>query len=73
LTGVNIESNPEMEALLGVSSLSCIGRQALTEATAQKRFCFTLFTSTNSYALSASSLKDLQSWSTKLDPTRQLS
>ncbi|TFY52398.1 hypothetical protein EVJ58_g10040 [Rhodofomes roseus] len=52
LDGVNIEVNPEMEALLG------------------KKFTFTLFTSSNSYALSASSLKELQAWTSKLDPTR---
>ncbi|OSD01737.1 kinesin-domain-containing protein [Trametes coccinea BRFM310] len=52
LNGVNIESNPEMEALLG------------------KKFTFTLFTSSNSYALAAPSQKELQAWTTKLDPTR---
>ncbi|TBU27698.1 kinesin-domain-containing protein [Dichomitus squalens] len=52
LTGVNVESNPEMEALLG------------------KKFTFTLFTSSNSYALAAPSQKELQAWTTKLDPTR---
>ncbi|EPQ59721.1 kinesin-like protein [Gloeophyllum trabeum ATCC 11539] len=52
LSGVNVESNPDMETLLG------------------KPFAFTLFTSSNSYALSAPNLKELQSWTTKLDPTR---
>ncbi|KAH9894077.1 kinesin-domain-containing protein [Cubamyces lactineus] len=52
LNGVNIESNPDMEALLG------------------KKFTFTLFTSSNSYALAAPSQKELQAWITKLDPTR---
>ncbi|KAL5530751.1 hypothetical protein ACEPAF_7009 [Sanghuangporus sanghuang] len=52
LSGVNIEYNPEMEALLG------------------KKFAFTLFTSSNSYALAAPSTKELLSWTTKLDPTR---
>ncbi|EJD00829.1 kinesin-like protein [Fomitiporia mediterranea MF3/22] len=52
LTGVNIEYNPEMEALLG------------------KKFTFTLFTASNSYALAAPNAKELQSWTTKLDPTR---
>ncbi|KAJ3558619.1 hypothetical protein NM688_g814 [Phlebia brevispora] len=55
LNGVNIESNPEMEALLG------------------KRFTFTLFTSANSYALAAPSLKELNAWTSKLDPTRIIS
>ncbi|KAI0346933.1 kinesin-domain-containing protein [Trametopsis cervina] len=54
LNGVNIESNPEMEALLG------------------KRFTFTLFTSSNSYALAATSQKELESWNSKLDPTRMM-
>ncbi|KAJ7499435.1 kinesin-like protein [Mycena latifolia] len=35
-----------------------------------KPFSFTLFTSSNSHALAAPNLKELQSWSTKLDPTR---
>ncbi|KAI0643632.1 kinesin-domain-containing protein [Trametes meyenii] len=52
LNGVNIESNPEMEALLG------------------KKFTFTLFTSSNSYALAAPSQKELLAWTSKLDPTR---
>ncbi|KAI1788971.1 kinesin-domain-containing protein [Ganoderma leucocontextum] len=52
LTGVNVESNSEMEALLG------------------KKLTFTLFTSSNSYALAAPSQKELQAWTTKLDPTR---
>ncbi|EKM59534.1 uncharacterized protein PHACADRAFT_137422 [Phanerochaete carnosa HHB-10118-sp] len=55
LSGVNIESNPGMEALLG------------------KRFTFTLFTSSNSYALAAPSQKELDSWTSKLDPTRLVS
>ncbi|KAI0034403.1 kinesin-like protein [Vararia minispora EC-137] len=37
-----------------------------------KPFTFTLFTSSNSHALAASSSKELQSWTTKLDPTRTL-
>ncbi|TRM68597.1 hypothetical protein BD626DRAFT_118862 [Schizophyllum amplum] len=52
LSGVNVESDPAKEALLG------------------KPFCFTLFTASNSHALAAPSLKELQSWTTKLDPTR---
>ncbi|KAI0092485.1 kinesin-domain-containing protein [Irpex rosettiformis] len=35
-----------------------------------KRFTFTLFTSSNSYALAANSQKELDSWTSKLDPTR---
>ncbi|KAF7301241.1 Kinesin-like protein [Mycena indigotica] len=52
LDGVNVESDPQKEVLLG------------------KPFSFTLFTSSNSHALAAPSLKELQSWCTKLDPTR---
>ncbi|EGO27133.1 hypothetical protein SERLADRAFT_354579 [Serpula lacrymans var. lacrymans S7.9] len=37
-----------------------------------KRFSFTLFTSANSHALAAPSLKELQSWTLKIDPTRSL-
>ncbi|KJA21710.1 hypothetical protein HYPSUDRAFT_41858 [Hypholoma sublateritium FD-334 SS-4] len=52
LTGVNVESDPFKESLLG------------------KPFSFTLFTSSNSHALAAPNFKELQSWITKLDPTR---
>ncbi|KAI0289513.1 hypothetical protein BC826DRAFT_1159461 [Russula brevipes] len=52
LDGVSVESNPEMELLLG------------------KSFTFTLFTCSNSHALAAPNLRELQSWTTKLDPTR---
>ncbi|KAK7061255.1 kinesin-like protein [Favolaschia claudopus] len=52
LEGVNVESDPHKEMLLG------------------KPFSFTLFTSSNSHALAAPNFKELQSWSTKLDPTR---
>ncbi|TFK43113.1 kinesin-like protein [Crucibulum laeve] len=52
LTGVNVESDPHKESLLG------------------KPFSFTLFTSSNSHALAAPSAKELQSWTSKLDPTR---
>jgi kinesin family protein 1 len=52
LTGVNVESDPHKESLLG------------------KQFSFTLFTSSNSHALAAPSLKEKESWVAKLDPTR---
>ncbi|KAF9480826.1 kinesin-like protein [Pholiota conissans] len=52
LSGVNVESDPFKESLLG------------------KPFSFTLFTSSNSHALAAPNLKEMQSWITKLDPTR---
>ncbi|KIJ19791.1 hypothetical protein PAXINDRAFT_166017 [Paxillus involutus ATCC 200175] len=39
------------------------------EALLGKRFCFTLFTAANSHVLAAPSLKELQSWTSKLDPT----
>ncbi|XP_006459796.1 hypothetical protein AGABI2DRAFT_202190 [Agaricus bisporus var. bisporus H97] len=52
LSGVNVESDPRKESLLG------------------KPYSFTLFTASNSHALAAPSLKELQSWTTKLDPTR---
>jgi kinesin family protein 1 len=57
---------------VGIASL--IGVNVVTnpefEALLGKRFCFTLFTSTNSYALSAPNQKDLLAWTAKLDPTR---
>jgi len=37
------------------------------------RFTFTLFTASNSYALAAPNVKELQQWTSKLDPTRLLS
>jgi kinesin family protein 1 len=40
------------------------------EALFGRRFTFTLFTSSNSYALAAPSAKELQAWIAKLDPTR---
>lgn len=55
LTGVNVECDPQKEALLG------------------KPFSFTLFTAANSHALAAPNLRELHSWTTKLDPTRLLS
>ncbi|KAF7982304.1 hypothetical protein HWV62_28982 [Athelia sp. TMB] len=55
LDGVNVESDPQKEMLLG------------------QRFSFTLFTSANSHALAAPNAKELQSWTTKLDPTRIIS
>lgn len=73
LNGVNIESNPEMEALLGVRAQLLPGAfsgNTLTDNCPQKRFTFTLFTASNSYALAAPSQKELQAWTTKLDPTR---
>ncbi|KZS92630.1 kinesin-domain-containing protein [Sistotremastrum niveocremeum HHB9708] len=39
----------------------------------KRKYVFTLFTSTNSLAFAAPSAKELQSWITKLDPTRLLS
>lgn len=69
LDGVNVESNPEVESLLGVSIAYSRAHVILTH-TRKKSFTFTLFTSSNSHALAAPSLKELQSWTTKLDPTR---
>ncbi|KAL4075575.1 hypothetical protein J3A83DRAFT_4356841 [Scleroderma citrinum] len=42
------------------------------EALLGKPFCFTLFTAANSHAFAAPSLKELQSWTSKLDPTGSL-
>ncbi|KAF9242944.1 hypothetical protein BU15DRAFT_86709 [Melanogaster broomeanus] len=39
------------------------------EALLGKLFCFTLFTAANSHVLAAPSLKELQAWTSKLDPT----
>lgn len=70
LSGVNVESDPAKEALLGVSLFSARFGQHLTMV--QRAFSFTLFTASNSYALAASSAKELQAWTVKLDPTRSL-
>ncbi|KAL0949081.1 hypothetical protein HGRIS_009175 [Hohenbuehelia grisea] len=52
LNGVNVESDPQKELLLG------------------KPFTLTLFTASNSYALAAPNLKELNTWISRLDPTR---
>lgn len=78
LNAVNVESNPDMEMLLGVSRwfLDCFVRSGVLIKVcflcAQKKFTLTLFTASNSYALAAPSSKELQSWTSKLDPTRLL-
>ena len=78
LNAVNVESNPDMETLLGVSRWF-LDRFTFSEVLicacflcAQKKFTFTLFTASNSYALAAPNGKELQSWTSKLDPTRLL-
>lgn len=72
LDGVNIESNPEMESLLGVSHDNAF-RVYDVDIPQKKPFTFTLFTSSNSHALAAPNLRELRAWTTKLDPTRLLS
>jgi len=64
-----VESNQEMESLLGVSVAYSFAHMILTYYQ-KKPFTFTLFTSSNSHALAAPNLRELQSWTTKLDPTR---
>ena len=68
LDGVNVESNPEMESLLGVSIAYTPIHLILILP--KKQFTFTLFTSSNSHALAAPNRKELQAWISKLDPTR---
>lgn len=70
LDGVNVESNPDMEFLLGVSTDRFLFCAYVILTYLKKRFTFTLFTSSNSHALAAPSLKELQAWTTKLDPSR---
>lgn len=70
LSGVNVESDPAKEALLGVSASPARFEPQLIML--QRAFSFTLFTASNSYALAASSAKELQAWTVKLDPTRSL-
>lgn len=69
LDGVNVESNPEMESLLGVGA-ACPFVYLILMYTQKRSFTFTLFTSSNSHALAAPNLRELQAWTTKLDPTR---
>src|SRR5260221_3374197 len=57
LDGVNVESNPEMESILGVSSAYSLAHVILTYPR-KKSFTFTLFTSSNSHALAAPNLKE---------------
>ena len=68
LHGVNVESDPHKESLLGVST-RCPIQPLSTQHRLQKPFSFTIFTSSNSHALAASSLKEFQSWTSQLDPT----
>ncbi|KAF9449570.1 kinesin-like protein [Macrolepiota fuliginosa MF-IS2] len=57
---------------IGVISLSAVNVESdpHKESLLGKPFSFTLFTASNSHALAAPNLKELQSWTTKLDPTR---
>ena len=77
LNAVNVENNSDMEMLLGVShdfrSLCLLwDSDPGILFRGQKKFTLTLFTASNSYALAAPSSKELQSWTSKLDPTRLL-
>lgn len=67
--GTKVEYNPEMEALFAVSLLRFMPYN-MPLTVLQRKHTFSLFTASNSYALSAPSAKELQSWITKLDPTR---
>ncbi|KII95978.1 hypothetical protein PLICRDRAFT_87278 [Plicaturopsis crispa FD-325 SS-3] len=60
---------------IGVVSLNGVNVESdpLKSSLLGKPHSFTLFTSSNSYALAAPSVKELQSWTSKLDPTRLLS
>ncbi|KIJ56915.1 hypothetical protein M422DRAFT_23046 [Sphaerobolus stellatus SS14] len=65
-----IHSN-ELEEV-GVISLTAVKVEYTPEMEAlfARKFTFTLFTASNSYALAAPSLKELQQWTSRLDPTR---
>ena len=74
LDASNVEASPEMESLLGVRILLPRFRSDTNGVSRlQRKFTFTLFTSSNSHALAAPSLKELHSWMSKLDPTRPIS
>ncbi|KAI5894442.1 kinesin-domain-containing protein [Schizophyllum commune H4-8] len=64
-------SSNELEEV-GIVSLSGVNVEAdpAKEALLGKPYSFTLFTASNSHALAAPNLKELQSWTSKLDPTR---
>lgn len=81
LRGMNIECDSNKETLLGVSILLLffffcrtdqIDDRIVIGSVCQRPFCFTLFTAANSHALAAPSLKELRSWTSKLDPTASL-
>ncbi|OCH85030.1 kinesin-domain-containing protein [Obba rivulosa] len=57
---------------VGVVNLNGVNieRNREMEALLGRKFTFTLFTASNSYALAAPSLKELQAWTSRLDPTR---
>lgn len=59
----------EETAIINLSGVN-IERNPEMEVLLGKKFTFTLFTASNSYALAAPSLKELQAWTSKLDPTR---
>ncbi|KAG6375014.1 hypothetical protein JVT61DRAFT_3793 [Boletus reticuloceps] len=63
-------SSDELEEV-GIVSLNGMNIECDTnkEALFGKQFCFSLFTAANSHVLTAPSLKELQSWTSKLDPT----
>lgn len=66
-------SSKEVEEV-GIISLHGMNIEcdSIKEALLGKPFCFTLFTAANSHAFAAPSLKELQSWTSKLDPTGSL-
>ncbi|KAH7888140.1 hypothetical protein F5I97DRAFT_2014620, partial [Phlebopus sp. FC_14] len=68
---LHIYTNSNELEEVGFISLSGINIECDSnkEALLGKQFCFTLFTAANSHVLSAPSLKELQSWILKLDPT----
>jgi len=59
----------EEVTVIGLDGVNVENNQEM-ESLLGKPFTFTLFTSSNSHALAAPNLRELQSWTTKLDPTR---
>ncbi|KAF8629621.1 hypothetical protein AX15_003358 [Amanita polypyramis BW_CC] len=69
---LHIYANSSETEELGIISLTGVNVESDPQKVSLlgKPFSFTLFTSANSHALAAHTLKELQSWTMKLDPTR---
>ncbi|ELU38361.1 kinesin-like protein [Rhizoctonia solani AG-1 IA] len=68
--GLKVENDPNWENMTGVSGSLCSSRAIINQSALKHKNTFTLYTSSNSYAMKAPNAKEQQSWMLKLDPTR---